>query len=231
MTGMRIFFSIISLLFVSTALSQSGETAEDFLLWYKGKKIRNNVLLTSNGDTVFYQPSKGTLRVSIKKGTDKFASIQSELDKTDQRIKQTLAKITAVLPKSLSPYFSAPVKQSFKNVEDNFKPLLNTTIQLPDWNIIEKEMIQVTSHGPSMGYNESIDGEKLLLEFIEKVKKYGDKIRGEKIDDVPVPPRKDLGYCVECNTDKSQEDKEYDMFIEKLWGEDEDMHRLILGAY
>ena len=91
MIVMKIFFSFLSLLFVSAVLSQSVGTGDDYLLWYKGKKIRNNVLLTTKGDTVFYQPSKGTLRVSVKKGTDKFAPIQSELGKTDQRIKQTLA--------------------------------------------------------------------------------------------------------------------------------------------
>ena len=214
-----------------TTFSQT-TTTTDHLLWYKGKKIKNNVLLTERGDTVFYQPSKGTIRVATKRGSkNAFDEMQAELNKTPQRIQQTLSKIAAAVPKSLSPYFSAPVKQAFNSIQEEYKDVLSNTIQLPDWNLVEKEMIQVTGHGPSMGYKEYIDIEKLLAEFIEKVKKYGEKIKAEKLTEVPVPPRRDIGYCYTCDTIKSSDRIEYDLFIEKLWGEDDDMHRLIMGAY
>ncbi len=48
--------------------------AQDHLLWFTGKKIKENVLVTAAGDTLIYSPSKGVLKLSSSK-TKKSSSL------------------------------------------------------------------------------------------------------------------------------------------------------------
>jgi hypothetical protein len=65
----KTFVFLFSFCVIIAGFSQQDKT--DHLLWFKGKLIKPNVLLTPAGDTVTYDPKKQTVQRVSKSGIGK----------------------------------------------------------------------------------------------------------------------------------------------------------------
>ncbi|MGB8193743.1 MAG: hypothetical protein WCF67_17560, partial [Chitinophagaceae bacterium] len=116
---------------VNSASAQQADTSYH-LLWYKGKKIKPNVLLTPKYDTVTYIPSKGRLKIVSKAGNGKaYDKMLAELNKTPQRMSEAMQLFAAKLPKSMVPYMAAPLAAAYSRIQDDFTGPLSNLIDLP----------------------------------------------------------------------------------------------------
>ena len=68
-SSMRSYALLLFLLAAAGSFAQTDTSCQ--LLWYKGKKIKPNVLLTTKGDTVRFNPASGELKVISKSGDGK----------------------------------------------------------------------------------------------------------------------------------------------------------------
>ncbi|MEI9810883.1 MAG: hypothetical protein WDO16_25075 [Bacteroidota bacterium] len=97
------------LLFITCTVVGQADTSYQ-LLWYAGKKIKPNVLLTPKGDTVIYNPAKGEIKVVSKNGPGKkFDNMLAELNKTPQRAQQMVNRLSR-MPKIMLPYYALTVR-------------------------------------------------------------------------------------------------------------------------
>lgn len=188
------------------------------LLWFKGKKIRENVLLTPQGDTVLFTPSKNTLKVVSKGGNGKLMdNMQAELNKTPQRINKTITQLASVMPKSAAPYFAEPVNRAFTSVYNDLSAAVSNVYAIPE---LVPGARPAGKKGPSYTYEEYFDE---LDAPIADVLSYYEKIKNEKINSVPTPPRKDYSYCAPCNAEAGKMyDRDFKVFEEELMGKDDD---------
>jgi hypothetical protein len=103
------------------------------LLWYKGKKLKTNVLLTPRLDTVTYIPAKGKVKIVSKSGTgQRYDKMLAELNKTPQRMKEKMGELAARLPKAIVPHMAGPLQRAYSEVMDDYKDALANTIDLPE---------------------------------------------------------------------------------------------------
>lgn len=103
------------------------------LLWYKGKKLKPNVLLTPRLDTVTYIPARGKVKVVSKSGTGrKYDNMLAELNRTPQRMKEKMAEFQSRLPKAIVPHMAAPIERAYSEVMDDYKDILSNSIDLPE---------------------------------------------------------------------------------------------------
>lgn len=102
------------------------------LLWYKGKKLKPNVLLTPRLDTVTYIPAKGKLKVVSKAGVGRHYDLMlAEIARTPQRMKEKMSEFAARVPKTLVPHLAAPLERAYNQVMDDYKEILSNNIDLP----------------------------------------------------------------------------------------------------
>lgn len=203
------------------------------LLWYKGKKIKPNVLLTPTQDTVFYAPAKRTVKVASKTGQGRrLDKMQAELKRTPQRMSEMMKSLASAMPKTVAPYYAAPLKAAYDQVQGDFSGALSSTITIPEITI---DSIQITSpsegqatKGPNMDdVAETADPyEKPMKEVLA----YYEKHKNEAITYVPTPPRNEYTYCSSCETNaEARFQSEFEIFRKELLGEDERMMQMVLG--
>ncbi|MBL7748271.1 MAG: hypothetical protein JNM19_12620, partial [Chitinophagaceae bacterium] len=127
----KILALLISLCCLQQGFAQPAKT--DQLLWFKGKLIKPNVLLTSIGDTVFYDPKKREIKRVSKSGAGKkFDNMLAELNKTSKRVDAAVQAISKSVPQPLQPDMIAAVQQAYTDLAEQWKPLLNNTYRLPE---------------------------------------------------------------------------------------------------
>ncbi len=209
-----LFITLLSL--STTAQTKPATDTSYHLLWFKGKMIKQNVLLTPNGDTVTYSPSKGTIKFISKNGSGKkMDGMLSEMTRTPQRIDQMIKGLSSAVPKAALPYFAEPVKKAFTNVSSDFASSLSNTISLPELPTIAKP----SKGGPS--FDEDTYADELDAPMAE-VLAYYEKVKNEKITWVPTPPRMDYSYCASCDSSAEKlYERDFEVFKNELLGQDE----------
>lgn len=131
-------YALLAILLASPAYSQKSSATVQadtsyHLLWYKGKKLKPNVLLTPRLDTVTYIPARRKVKVVSKSGTgERYDKMLAELNKTPQRMKETMAEFAARLPKAMVPHMAAPLERAYNSVMNDYKDALANTIELPE---------------------------------------------------------------------------------------------------
>ena len=188
------------------------------LLWYTGKKIKANVLLTPQGDTVIYNGEKGIVRVSAKSGKGKiFDKMLAELNKTSQRIQKDIARLQ--LPKELQPIYSSAIRDAYTSVKERYETSLSNTLVLPALSM------PATGGKGGVAVWEEYPWEETIKEF----RKYYTDHVADNLKDVPVPPVFDYTYCYNCDEGrKSAFDNQVEQFQKQLYGSDEAMMRKAL---
>lgn len=130
-------YALPAMLLANTAFCQQSPPATPVdtsyhLLWYKGKKLKPNVLLTPRLDTVTYIPSKGKIKVVSKAGVGyKYDNMLAEIVKTPERIKEKMAELAARVPKTLVPHLAAPLEKAYNQVRHDYEEALSNNIELP----------------------------------------------------------------------------------------------------
>jgi hypothetical protein len=194
------------------------------LLWFKGKKIRENVLLTPYGDTITYSPSRSNIKITSKGGSGKLMdNMLAELNKTPQRINKTITQLATVMPKAVLPYFAEPVNKAFTSVYNDLSGAVSNIYTIPE---LIPGARPARKAGPFYTYEEYFDE---LDAPIADVLAYYEKIKNEKINWVPAPPRKDYSYCNSCDSAAGRTyDRDFEIFEEELMGKDDDYFRKVL---
>lgn len=214
------------LFFLCAVFTVSAQTDTSYqLLWYKGKKIKPNVLLTTKGDTVRFNPSTGTIKVVGKSGTGKkFDQMLVEVNKTNQRIQQQVDRFSK-MPKPVIPYLAKPVQASFQAVQQQYSKLLSNSIVLPD----------IPGTSKQTGVGGAVLETTLEDEFEATIRSFRDYYRdhaNDNLQNVPVPPSYDYRYCFTCDeAGNSAFEKAMERFREELTKGDGEMLQkaLLLG--
>lgn len=185
---------ILLLSFLSASTLRCQKNASAHLLWYKGKKIRPNVLLTQNGDTVRFNPATGTVSVS-KSREVQLEKMMAELNKTPQRVEEMLKKLAGTVPGTALRSYGFQVRTSFRLVQSNLNSALSNTLALP--------YIKETA-------------------FHYAVSELEKHLQQDNIaPSLPEPPEYDYNYCGECETEKRRVwQKDVDEFITEVIGEE-----------
>ena len=225
---MRIHILILSFLTIGfTAAAQSDLSYQ--LLWYKGKKIKPNVLLTTQGDTIYYNPSKLSIKVASKAGSgNKYDKMLAELGRNGKRADELMNRFKAALPtKVLWPSYAVQIKQGFEEVKKNYAGLLSNSVNLPDMPIPGLK----PTNGKGGYIQDPADVEKVFDDYIIEIKKYLAEHQGDNITWVPTPPRYDFSYCYSCDGEKQKQyDRDFEAFRKELAGSDYDVLSKALNA-
>jgi hypothetical protein len=222
----KVLVVLISFCLAYTGFSQKNNT--DYLLWFKGKLIKPNLLLTPAGDTVFYNPKKGEIKRASKSGAGKqFDGMLAELNRTSKRIDEAVKEINRSLPKYLQSDMSASVTQAYADLEKEWKPLLSNTYTLPEDNLHFTPKVINSKGGP----NELIEsGEDPIEEILIKIREFITKHKDEDLGSLlPVPPRYNFSYCFPCDSVANQRyEKEKDRFIAEIMSLENELYNEVL---
>lgn len=198
------------------------------LLWYKGKKVKPNVLVTPSGDTIYYNPKKSEIKRVSKSGMGKqFDGMLAELNQTSNRMDETIKEMTKSLPKPLLPDMVAAVTQAYTDVEKQWKPLLSNTYTLPEGDFnIAPQMVNGKG-GPQLFFEEQEDPfEEILKEIRTFIATHKDDNLGSLL---PVPPRYNFSYCFPCDSTANQRyEKEQDRFIAEIMEAENELYNKAL---
>lgn len=230
---MKFFVFAVGFLWANSAAAQTPSVDTSYhLFWFQGRKLAPNRLLTPQRDTVVYLPAKGILRFSARRGSgNKLAAMEAELARTPQRIGETIARLSAALPKKYSPFLSQPVQEAYAEVAGQWKQMIKPELQLPEGPFhAEKPAARPVKGGPF--YEEPLDDFEAQVEaFMKEMEDYVAKRKSDPPRPLPTPPKADLGYCQPCNgVAEAQLQKEIDAFEEAFWSEDRDMLQKLLGV-
>lgn len=191
------------------------------LFFYKGKKVKENMLLTPAGDTVSYNPVKKTLKKVSKGGSGKrLDNMLAEVKKTDRRMKETLQKLAAGLPPSVAPYFARPLKESFEETRDRYGAALSNTLVIAEMPGPATQATPMNAGGKAAENTYADNLQESREALYRECREYIRTHRDEDIE-VPDPPAKDYRYCAQCEAGIKERYKQaYAVFHEKLQGEE-----------
>lgn len=197
--------------FLSAGTLCSQKDMSSHLLWYKGKKIRPNVLLTQNGDTVRFNPAAGTVSVASR-GDRQLDKMMTELQRTPQRMEEMLKKLSATVPGAALRSYGLQVRTSFRQVQNNLNSALSNTLTLPYIRIANSSKassLQIGNAGTETAFNDAVSE----LE--------NDLRQSNASPSLPEPPQYDYDYCGECETEKrAAYQKDVDEFIAAIINEE-----------
>jgi hypothetical protein len=147
---MKKIISITLLSFCAIAVSAQVTDTSYRLLWYKGKKIKENVLLTTKADTVSYNPSNGIIKVTSKAGRGKqFDDMLKELNKSPQRIREMVGRLMTGRTKDALPAVLYNVGSAYNEIKEEYISILSNTFTIPEFKL-PVVTTAARGHGPSI---------------------------------------------------------------------------------
>jgi hypothetical protein len=201
---MKKIISIILFLLCAINISAQITDTSYHLLWYKGKKLKENVLLTTKADTVSYNPAKGIIKVTSKDGQGKqLDDMLKELNKTPQRMREMVGRLMTGRPKDALPAVLYNVGSAYNEIKEEYISILSNTFTIPEFKLPEVATA-TPGHGPSMEEDyfpiDPFDG------IIKGLYDYMDAHKNDKFSasELPVPPVLNFTYCYSCDTEKKE---------------------------
>ncbi len=212
----------ICICFCLAGNSFSQQNNAEHLLWYKGKLIKPNVLLTTSGDTIFYNPKKGEIKRVSKSGAGKkFDAMFAEVNKTSKRIEETIKQMTKSLPRPLQPDMVATVTQAYTHLAEEWKPMLSNTFTLPEGDFTFTPETLKGKGGPN-NFTENEDPFEALL---KKIRAFKVNHTNDDLSLLPVPPVYNYTYCFPCDSIANQRyQNEKQRFNAEITAEDTELH-------
>jgi hypothetical protein len=185
--------------------------AKDHLLWYKGKKINDSVLITSGNTIVLYQKRKNKLVVQPAAAKDPFKKMVTELSNTEKRKTEL---INSIASKKNSFFFYPMITaglQEYESASKKYGEMLKNTVELPP-AITSSTSFRKRS---SSGYASTLIRLR-AFEIPAEVKRVHDEAMQEMKNypplDFPPPPQRDFSYCYDCDSNVR---KKYEMEVEE----------------
>lgn len=207
---------IFLLSFISAGTASAQKEPASHLLWYKGRKIRPNVLLASNGDTVKFNPANATVRVANE--SRQLDKMLLELNKTPQRVEEMMKKLTVSVPGAGLPSYGFQIRTSFIDVQNLYKKALSNTLTIPTVKIASAQYAAGKAAVMKPGSN---DVELSLHNAVLELEDHLMKHRNDPLPSLPVPPQNDYMYCGDCEATKQKEYMlEVDAFIVEVISEE-----------
>lgn len=226
-------FLLISLLLAMTGISFTQQVQPDRLLWHTGKLLKPNVLLTQNGDTVFYNPQKNQVRVMSQSGSGKkMDGMLAELNHTTKRIEEEIRKMSSAVPRHILPDLSATVTKAYKAVEDDWKSALSNTISLPQGpDLTQPQPIKTAGKGgPGIDWDEQEFSDPLVEELLKEIKAFKESHKEDQFSMLPVPPRYNFSYCYPCDSSAvNRYEKDKARFLAEMAGADTALMSKVTG--
>lgn len=184
--------------------------AKDLLLWYRGKKIDANTLVTTSGMVVRYDRSNNRVIVRPDEERDStFKVIVKNLAKCRQWTEQYVDRVTA----ETNSFFNYPqviiTLREFEFIERAYNDIVKNTIPLPQsLFIVTAESFNLydnTSNGPLASTEiVFIDSVAKLKQLHQELLDYMKEPR-PPIVDAPPPPKKEFELCTYCHVNVQQE--------------------------
>ena len=191
--------------------------AKDQLLWYKGKKVNENTLITTNGTLIQFNRKTNQLTVQPPDSKDPFNKIDKELSKTEQR-KNELIKQWSSVKNSL--FFYPALMRSLKEMDattDSYKKIIKNTFDVPGVSVTNTTSQQSASKGPNNIYNEEFS--EIPTEVRETYNQVMSDIQQLPSLDFPPPPEQQFDACYTCDStsQKEYEQKKENWIAEQFW--------------
>ena len=163
------------------------------LLWYKGKKLNDTILLTPSGQTVTYRPSKGNANVTTPPKNDIFNNVKKSIDNIEQRKTAISRRIVTSQHGTLLAGFVFHVNRSLDQAAARAEKLTTTTVQFVDE--------EFTRPPPEAFQRTDIprEVEQLYLEVMTLT----NAIRQDPFPPTPPPPPSmSPDYCFPCDAQR-----------------------------
>lgn len=175
--------------------------AKDRLLWYKGKKLNDSMIVTTKGQVVKYSRRSQQLTVQPPP-KNPFARMTAEVNQTEKRKDEFIE----MMAKSKNGYFIYPfVREGLEAIEDVDKkvaPILTSKIDLPSTPAPPPTSNKTGKGGDLTDETEIpnwiIADHAAVVSFTRAHEK-------DKSVDVPEPPARDFDYCEICDSTKRKE--------------------------
>jgi hypothetical protein len=231
---MRKLITTVLILFTAFCVKAQNNSDSSFrILWYKGKKLSSNCLVTRTGDTIRYNSATGIVKVIAQKGKEsKYDKMMAENSRTDLQTKQFIQAIRTSIPKSVLPVYAETIKNTFLDVEEIYNHILTNTITLPEANL--KTFASIHQQGASEQNASKTEGgayDGILERGVSELENWMNAHKDEKITSVPAPPKRQFDYCHTYSKDADNIwDKEYQAFQKELRGQDYEIFQKVLGA-
>jgi hypothetical protein len=173
--------------------------AKDKLLWYRGKKINQNTLITTRGRIIQYDRQNNRVLVQLNEKNDtNFLKVVANLAKSRQLTQKYINQKSA----EKNSFFDYPlvmmaIKQ-YEIIEKDFDRIVNNNLKLPGTgaNPIVEYIYESSSNnsGPSANSDGAIDP------YIEQQYEYiKSLINNPPPLDVAPPPKQEYSLCYYCD--------------------------------
>jgi hypothetical protein len=208
------------IVFCTITVSAIAQTDTSYqLLWYKGKQLKVNVLLTPRFDTVRYDPVGKTVHVAAKKtSTDPFALRLAELNKTPQRIQENI-KLFSTLPVKVRPAYVMHLQSSYLDIQNEYLPLMKAPIAIPG----KSGSAKASTIQRGKGGNWSIQ-EAEVSDWEQRIQELWDEMRrleaAPLFNPMPKPPSQPLGYGAHCLKSDAAYHQQEAEFLRQVNGEE-----------
>ncbi len=196
--------------FVRIALKQpvvvpTEKEAKDRLLWYKGKKINANTLVTTRGRVVQYQRAENRVVVQPNNRADSpIVKLVMNLSRSRQWTNNYVNRVAA----QKNSFFDYPLAmmtmREFDLIEQEYNKIADNTIKLPGTGA---NLMASISQRPASGSGPFIDYE-ITIEDTLNPDAWFRQMHQELLDlmnnppplDFPPPPKHEFDLCYYCDT-------------------------------
>lgn len=187
----------------------SAAQAKDQLLWYKGKKLNDSMLVTAKGMLVLFSKKRNLVITQPLTKTDPFLKIINNLTKSKLWTETYISKEAA----RKNGFMNYPLIQmavdEFKDIDDRHNALVKNTIDLPLPNSLLKSNIIIPKHKGGSGSVEL--NERVLTaetELDEMHKNLKELLRNEPEILIDAPPKREFSLSYLCDSNAQNKYKQ-----------------------
>ena len=182
--------------------------AKDHLLWYKGKKINDSMLVTTKAMVVLYSKRRSMVIAQPLEETDSFRIMVKNVSKQAKMTEDYINKAAAKKNSFIDYPLIQMTVDKFQEIDELFNNAIKNTIDLPE---IPTSKVPAKSKGSDI--NEDYTPEQSLKEMHNRLKQL---LQNEPDMHVDPPPKENFSISYQC--DENAKGKYLDEV--KKWAED-----------